>query len=427
MADDDRVSLGSFEEARSVIDDDEHDPGKAAGSVTDTSAAGSYVAGPRSHLPDAAGLAAAGDLENLPAKVTSVSSPRARSEQSPSTTQIPGAVRAGDSRWVSGAGDDAAATGKEHAEADATSDEEDSLTDSGFGEGSEEEDEFFTRGRTSAHNTSGARGRAGAGTGSFEAAAAPSAPSASSSASLPVPDREAGKTKSGVADGEAGASAGSASKFEADAPVPAACAATEDGAGGDHARARDDARDHGPEHDGGDSDDADDDDDGYYADGAEAAAVGGAGAGPSADGGDEDEADESGAKDDAHGDGDAGRYMPDLVLPDGRILSRRPHPRSEADETADEKKDAAMAGAMKDEGNRHFTAGEHDTAAACYTEALRAVPRGPEFDEHRAVYYGNRAACHLAMVSIPQFACPNAMVRFSSHTIVWLTRLICMP
>lgn len=145
----------------------------------------------------------------------------------------------------------------------------------------------------------------------------------------------------------------------------------------------------GDDHEDGDDDG--DDDDGYYGDGGEdgdgAAAVGGAGAGPAAD-------DEAGG---AAADEDAGRYLPDLVLADGRILSRRPHARTEADDSADEKKDAAMAGAMKDEGNRHFTTGEHETAAACYTEALRAVPRAPEFDEHRAVYYGNRAACHLAM------------------------------
>jgi hypothetical protein len=89
---------------------------------------------------------------------------------------------------------------------------------------------------------------------------------------------------------------------------------------------------------------------------------------------------------------------PDLVLPDGRVLRRRVRPRTEADELEDGKKDAAMAGAMKEEGNRHFAAGTFDTAAACYTEALRYVPRDAEYCEHRAVYFGNRAACYLQLV-----------------------------
>jgi hypothetical protein len=96
--------------------------------------------------------------------------------------------------------------------------------------------------------------------------------------------------------------------------------------------------------------------------------------------------------------GGSDQGYPDLVLSDGRVLRRRVRPRTEADELEDGKKDAAMAGAMKEEGNRHFAAGTFDTAAACYTEALRYVPRDAEYCEHRAVYFGNRAACYLQLV-----------------------------
>ena len=34
--------------------------------------------------------------------------------------------------------------------------------------------------------------------------------------------------------------------------------------------------------------------------------------------------------------------------------------------------------AYKDEGGRHFSAGDYDSAAACYTEALRVAPAAAE-------------------------------------------------
>jgi tetratricopeptide (TPR) repeat protein len=62
----------------------------------------------------------------------------------------------------------------------------------------------------------------------------------------------------------------------------------------------------------------------------------------------------------------------------------------------EERRDAALAAACKDEGNRHFAAGEYDTASACYTEAIRHCPRSHEHDERRAVFYCNRAACAVS-------------------------------
>lgn len=93
------------------------------------------------------------------------------------------------------------------------------------------------------------------------------------------------------------------------------------------------------------------------------------------------------------------RYPPDLILGDGRIISRKPRPTQEEDELDESKKDITMANAMKEEGNRNFTEAKYDTAVACYTEALRFVPKSPDFLEHKAVFYANRAACYLQLVS----------------------------
>jgi hypothetical protein len=93
------------------------------------------------------------------------------------------------------------------------------------------------------------------------------------------------------------------------------------------------------------------------------------------------------------------RYPPDLILSDGRVISRKPRPVQEGDELDESKKDITMANAMKEEGNRNFSESKYDTAAACYTEALRFAPNSPEFQEHKAVFYANRAACYLHLVS----------------------------
>jgi tetratricopeptide (TPR) repeat protein len=55
----------------------------------------------------------------------------------------------------------------------------------------------------------------------------------------------------------------------------------------------------------------------------------------------------------------------------------------------------AAANAEKDEGNRRYAEGKYGEAVAHYTQALRLAPaRHPAC----AVFYSNRAACHLAQV-----------------------------
>ena len=85
----------------------------------------------------------------------------------------------------------------------------------------------------------------------------------------------------------------------------------------------------------------------------------------------------------------------DETLPDGGYVRRRRRSVMEGDELPPEKKDEGMAQACKEEGNRHFGAGDYDTAAACYTEAMRYAPSDVSYDAQRAVLYANRAACHL--------------------------------
>ncbi|UYV64416.1 UNC45A [Cordylochernes scorpioides] len=50
------------------------------------------------------------------------------------------------------------------------------------------------------------------------------------------------------------------------------------------------------------------------------------------------------------------------------------------------------AKSLKDEGNKHFAAGDYDKALECYTKALKIAP-----DKHpdRVIFYKNRAAVHL--------------------------------
>lgn len=85
----------------------------------------------------------------------------------------------------------------------------------------------------------------------------------------------------------------------------------------------------------------------------------------------------------------------DESLPDGRSFRRRRRSVLEVEELPDDKRDLDASLAFKSEGNRHFGLGDHDTAAACYTECLRHLPRGAGSDGQAAVGYANRAACHL--------------------------------
>jgi tetratricopeptide (TPR) repeat protein len=94
-------------------------------------------------------------------------------------------------------------------------------------------------------------------------------------------------------------------------------------------------------------------------------------------------------------DGERG-FEYDESLPDGSSFRRRRRSVMEADELPAEKKDLEAALAFKSEGNRHFGLSDHDTAAACYTEALRHLPLDATSDSHRAICYANRGACHFA-------------------------------
>jgi tetratricopeptide (TPR) repeat protein len=124
-----------------------------------------------------------------------------------------------------------------------------------------------------------------------------------------------------------------------------------------------------------------------------ARASAGGGSGGAAAGGETEHEEVEGATGDAFDGEETGEGGEDDA-PGGR---RRRRSRDEADELADASKDADLATACKEEGNRHFGDGKWDTAAACYTEALRYVPRDAIFDKQRAVYFCNRAACHLNM------------------------------
>lgn len=62
-------------------------------------------------------------------------------------------------------------------------------------------------------------------------------------------------------------------------------------------------------------------------------------------------------------------------------------------------RDADMAAASKEAGNRHYAAKRYAEAIACYTDAIRASPRTPDQDGARAIYYSNRAACYLSLES----------------------------
>ena len=55
----------------------------------------------------------------------------------------------------------------------------------------------------------------------------------------------------------------------------------------------------------------------------------------------------------------------------------------------------APAAALQSAALRLLAAGDYDSAAACYTEALRVAPAATSFDSVRSVLYANRAACRL--------------------------------
>lgn len=50
---------------------------------------------------------------------------------------------------------------------------------------------------------------------------------------------------------------------------------------------------------------------------------------------------------------------------------------------------------LKDEGNKHFLAGDTDKAIECYTNAIKVC----QDKKVQAVIYRNRAACYLKKVS----------------------------
>lgn len=88
---------------------------------------------------------------------------------------------------------------------------------------------------------------------------------------------------------------------------------------------------------------------------------------------------------------------PGFTAPDGTWISRRRRSVSEADAVPDEKKDATLATACKETGNRLYANFKYEEALECYTEALKMVPRGAEHDASRAIYYCNRAACYAGL------------------------------
>jgi len=50
---------------------------------------------------------------------------------------------------------------------------------------------------------------------------------------------------------------------------------------------------------------------------------------------------------------------------------------------------------MKEKGNKHFAVGEFEEAIKCYTDALNVA----ENDQEKLIFYKNRAACYLKLVS----------------------------
>jgi len=58
-------------------------------------------------------------------------------------------------------------------------------------------------------------------------------------------------------------------------------------------------------------------------------------------------------------------------------------------------KDPVKAQEEKESGNKYFAEKEFEKAIQCYSNAISLCPDGDDFNEKKAVYYGNRAACLL--------------------------------
>ncbi|KAG5175470.1 hypothetical protein JKP88DRAFT_203585 [Tribonema minus] len=65
-------------------------------------------------------------------------------------------------------------------------------------------------------------------------------------------------------------------------------------------------------------------------------------------------------------------------------------------------KDAAKAKEMKEQGNTYYLAKQYLDAADCYTLALEFCPDDEGERENKAVYFSNRAACHLRLEDFQQ-------------------------
>ncbi|RYG55092.1 hypothetical protein EON66_06110 [archaeon] len=112
----------------------------------------------------------------------------------------------------------------------------------------------------------------------------------------------------------------------------------------------------------------------------------------------EDAAEEGALEEEGEGEEEVVNPFPDVVYADGRVIRRTRRVPDEADELPDEKKDADMATAFKEEGNRNFGGANFDAAVGCYTEALKHLPRDTSYSTQRAIFYANRAACYIKQV-----------------------------
>ncbi|KAK9805260.1 hypothetical protein WJX72_009420 [[Myrmecia] bisecta] len=87
----------------------------------------------------------------------------------------------------------------------------------------------------------------------------------------------------------------------------------------------------------------------------------------------------------------------------------------------EEEKRLAAAEESKQEGNQLYGAGEYEDAVDKYTDALEAAP---ERAKQRAVYFANRAACHLKLRQFAQAArdCSAAIDLDPTYLKAWLRR-----
>lgn len=65
---------------------------------------------------------------------------------------------------------------------------------------------------------------------------------------------------------------------------------------------------------------------------------------------------------------------------------------------------------------RHYKSGDFDEAADYYSMALEYCPEDEEHKQDRAVYLGNRAACHLQLKEVKPKYCTGRIARG-----LWLT------